>query len=242
MSSTALQLVPPEPLDTSALSAESSALVLRAEALQVTDAASYAVAAEFGKGCKALLAVIDSKTDPNVARWHAGHKAACADQRELQDPANRAIKITARKMTDWKREDDARAERARLQRVIEARKLAEEQQLAEAIELEAEGDTEGAEEVLAAPPAPIFIAPRPTAPKVAGISTPKRWTFEVDDVASVIKHIAGVPQDKPLAHPELVPVLCVDSAPTRRLVTNGNFAVPGIRAYQDEGVSFGKGK
>ena len=84
----AADIVPIE--NTDALKSESLAWPERARALAVTDAESYARAAELIKGIKALAKHIEEKTADNISRWFKGHCAAVAEKAEMLAPLTEA--------------------------------------------------------------------------------------------------------------------------------------------------------
>lgn len=240
---TALAAVPDRP-DTSALAAESSALVESAKAISVTDAASFQAGVDFGKGVKGLQKKITDFFGLHKKRAHDAWNGLCDDERTQLAPTEEAERIIKKKLLDWKQKEDVRLEADRRQREEQARKLEEERRLQEAIDLEDEGDAAGAEQVLAEPlRTPVVSIAKAAAPRVAGLATPKRWTIDESktDLASVVKHIAGVPQDQKLAHPELLHLLALDTKTARQLVVamKEHFNVPGIVAGEVENISLG---
>lgn len=107
------------------------------------------------------------------------------DQIKEEDaPAKYAEETIQAKMLAWNDlQEKLRAqEQARLQE--EARKKEVERRLAEAVELEKVGRKEESVQVLDTPQvtAPVVL---PKAPKVAGISFPKTWTFRVVDLTKL---------------------------------------------------------
>jgi hypothetical protein len=102
-----------------------------------------------------------------------------------------------------------------------ARKQAEDQALAEAAELEKQGEKEAAEFILhkaATAPTPAIVVP-PTVQKQAGSTVKKVWTFRIDDPAKI---------------PEQYKI--IDESKIRRVVQAlGNaHAIPGVTAYQED--------
>jgi len=239
----AIAAVPDRP-DTSALTQEASMLVQSAHQLVITDDASYAAACEFGKGVKALQKRIADFFAPHKKRAKAVHDALCEDERKQLAPTQTAEGIAKSKVLEWQASERERQGRERIARETEARRLEEERQLQRALDAEAEGDwPETVDEILSEPiETPVVAAPRPVA-KVAGVANTNRWTFDATraDIAAVIRHIAGLDPNAPLAHPDLVRLLTLDKVATRQIVTakRETFSVPSIRAYQAEGVAFG---
>lgn len=229
--------------DTAALAAEASEIVLKAQAITIASDDTYRSACEFGKGIKSLQKRIAEFFEPHKRRAKAVHSALCDDEKSQLVPTEKAEIIIKSKVMEWriaeaKREADLQRQREEL-----ARKQEEERRLQEALDAEEEGDTAAATAILEEPiETPIVAMPR-LAPKVAGVASVKRWTYRENtvDVAAIIRHIAGLAPDAKLAHPELVNLLAIQSTTARQLITamKDNFRVPGIDAYQADGVSFG---
>jgi hypothetical protein len=209
--------------DVATLEQEAQSLTVQAEGLKVTDAASFERASEFIKSIATYMKRVGDVLDPIVTSAWTAHKVAVAQRDTLLRPAQGAKRILGERMATWeqeqarlRREAEARAQRereqaereARERAAIEQRRLqdeAEERRLAEAAELEARGDTAGAERLISEPvtapvvvtPAPVF-APQPpvaVAPKVDGVSFRTDWDFEIVD-ANLIPREYLIPDEK----------------------------------------------
>lgn len=238
-----ITLVPDAAPDTSELAAESSALVQQANALTITDDASYRTAAEFGKGIMALKKKIADFFLPHKKRAHDLHKALCSDEAAQLEPVEQAEAIVKRSVLAYRIAEAKREQELQRQREAQALKLEEDRQLQAAIDAEEEGDHEAAAAIIAAPIETPVVRMQATTPKVSGVAGTKRWSYDElsVDLHDVIRHIAGLPPGAKLAHPALVNLLKLDSASVRQRISadREHFNVPGIRAYQVEGVSFG---
>lgn len=164
-------------------------LVVRAKDFQIADQDGYEKAADFLRDCKTMQKDIRETMDPAVKKAHEAHKAVTGIRSKLLDPIDQAEKVVKQKMGNWvdAQERAARIERQRIE--AEARKLAEEQQLREAEELEARGMPEAAEEAISAPiilPA-IKEAPKPIA---EGTSSRKRYSAKVVSLDALVKAAA----------------------------------------------------
>jgi len=158
----------------------------------VTDAPSYAAAGEFLKSVKAYVKRVAETFTPMKRKALDAHKEIVAQERKHLAPAQAAEHAVKGTMLSWKRAEDARVAQARREAEevarAEAQRQAEEEQLARAAAAEAEGNAEQADAILEAPAAPVMpvvAPPLPAAPAVAGISTRKRYTFEVVDADQV---------------------------------------------------------
>lgn len=221
---------------------EGEAFIANANALAIINADSYTNAVEFGKAIKRSINDVETYFDPLIVPQRASLQALYDRKNSHIHPREAAVEIVKRKAIEWQRAERDRLAEEQRQRDALQRSLDEERRLAEAIALEAEGDDAGAAEVLDEVPPPSFtpVPVRPT-PKVAGAAATKRWTFDEEavDIAGVIKHIAGVPQDQKLAHPELACILKLNTKAIQQLITpqREHFNVPGIHAYEADGLS-----
>lgn len=167
--------------------ADAMDLAERAKSIQIATDDEYEFAAEFLNGAKATASKVKAVFDPIVAQAHAAHKAATAARSQMLAPIEEAERTVKRAMASFV--DKRESERREAERVAaeEARNRAEEERLARAVALEAEGKAAEAEIKLAAPPAPVVVAPvlAPPPPKVSGVSTKKVWKFEITDHAAV---------------------------------------------------------
>ena len=195
----AADIVPIE--NTDALKSESLAWPERARALAVTDAESYAKAAELIKGIKALAKHIEEKTADNISRWFKGHRAAVAEKAEMLAPLTEAEFIIK---TRFRAYDDAQEKiRVEAQRVADAIALKVEQDrvLAEAAAMEREaaatGDTQLQADAEALISAPVYVAPVQVAkatPVISGISYVTTHSARVVDKLKLVQFVAANPQ------------------------------------------------
>lgn len=167
----------------------------RARSMVVTTDQEFETAAEFLKVVKAMASKVKAIFDPVVARAHEAHKAATAARAQVLSPITEAEGVVKRSMSAFvDRRERERAEAERVAREA-ARKAAEEERLARALELEQSGRAAEAEVELARPVAPQAVAvPIQAPPRVAGVSTKKIWQFEIVD-ASAIKREFLVPNE-----------------------------------------------
>ena len=150
---------------------------------------------------------------PLIESAHRAHKEALALQKKADQPCEEAEAVCKRSMLTYQAaqerirreaEEKAATERRRL----EAEQRAEAERVRKVLEAEAEaarirdaetamdaGDLELAEVILESPPAPVVMAPppqiempaveAPPAPKAAGVSFRKSWTWRLIDPAAV---------------------------------------------------------
>lgn len=154
-----------------------------ARALRITTDEEYEAAGKFlVEVVKPGLARVDEVFDPNIRRWHEGHKAALEEKRGHAAPLLEAERIVKGGITGWRQEVARRQELERRKAEREARERAEVAAREEALRLLGEGRHEEAEEMLeelaegVVPTLPVPVR-KVEAPRVAGISTRtlKRW-------------------------------------------------------------------
>lgn len=190
-----------------------------ANAIVVTDAATYEAGGAFLKRVKAILKQIAETFDGPIADAHTAHKSMLAAKKKHADPLAAAERTVKNKMVTWKRAEEARQAEKRRKLEAEERRREEERRLAEAERLEAQGRNDEAEAVIEAPVVTPPVVMAPAAPKVAGVSTRKVWKFEIVDV-SLIPRQYMMPNER-----------AIRSA----VQTLGKAAtIPGVRAYQDD--------
>ena len=166
----------------------------QARALVIADAASYQAACDFLKGVKALRTEIAGTFEPHIKRAHEAHKALLKEKADAEAPLAEAERITKAALVTYDAEQERirRTEQARLQE--EARQQEQDRRIAEAVELEAAGETAEAEALIEAPVHVPTVAVAPSTPKVTGIAYRETWSANVTDLAALVKFVAANPQ------------------------------------------------
>lgn len=164
------------------------AILDQARALVVTEEREYVRAGEFIVGCKALASEIKAFFKPMKDKAFAAHRAICDQETTTLKPVTMAIEAAGSAALPWKQEQDRKAaieaERVRQEEI----KQRQEAKLKEAEMFEAFGDTKEADEVLKqAVTEPRRTKVESTVPKVAGLSTRKKWTFRFVDPDKVVR-------------------------------------------------------
>lgn len=181
--------------NTAELTKESSIIVQRANALAVASGEEFRIASEELRGIKTYRKRVDDTFGPLVKSAHEAHKQLLATKATFDGPAAQAETIIKRKMGDWELAERKRAAEEERRLREEARKVEEERRLAEAEALEAQGQDEQAEAVIAAPaPAPVVVV-RPDIPKVQGVSVRKSWKFRIVNAALIPRQYL-IPDEK----------------------------------------------
>jgi hypothetical protein len=226
--SAALQLVQP---DTAELEAEGSALVLRAQSLEITDDESYTAAVQFMNDCVTRRRVIADKFAKPKRDAHAAHKSICALEAELLLVVDKAEREAKRRLAAYKLEQERRAEEERRRLEAEARRIEEERILAEAQEAQDAGEVDEAEAIISEPIAPPPVRVAPPVPKIAGVSFRESWQFEVTSLMDLVRHVA--------AHPEDANLLQANTSAIRSLVISRKSLckIPGVRVWNEQAVA-----
>jgi hypothetical protein len=153
----------------------------QARTINITDDESYKRAAEVLLRIKDLRRQIDEAFDPIISKAHEAHREALGQKKRADAPLVEAEGIIKPRIAAYIADINRKRaeEEARLRE--EERRKEEERRLQEAIKAEAAGQTEKAEEILAAPVEIAKVRPITEAPRVAGVSIQKRWTYRIVD-------------------------------------------------------------
>lgn len=216
---------------------ESKALttVEQAKLIVVTSNETRIAAAELGRVVAGLYKEAQEWFAPMKRLAAQAHKEICSKENAVLDPLEEAKRYLSSQIGKFDQEQERirRAEETRLQEEArkaaqaEADRLAQEQAIQDAIELEAQGDTKGAEAVLANPaPVQVFTPPVivPTrVQKSAGVSGTQIWKFRITDV-NLIPREYMIPDEKAIGQV------------VRGLKSKTN--IPGIEAYPEGAARF----
>lgn len=180
---------------------ESKALTIieQAGAVTITDSETYTNAGCFYKDIGTMIKEVKDTFDPICDAANRAHKEATSKRAKYLDPLQVAYKKVKSLMSDYDAEQERirRIEEDRLRKIAEdaerkrleeERRAEEERVLNEAIEAEANGDTNVAEAILEAPvyqPEPTFtpapVVPK-SVPKISGVSYRTLWSAEVVNI------------------------------------------------------------
>lgn len=162
-----------------------------ARAFKVEDADSYRIADRACVELKALEKAADKEFDEVIEEAYKHHKKLVAWKKGYTEPAIEARGIYKNKMDQWRRAEKMKeeAEQRRLQ--LEAKKLAEQQQLEEAEQAEAMGDKAQVEEILARPVQPVAVVMTSAVPKA---TTAIRRIPDIAAIAAAVqKGVRSIP-------------------------------------------------
>jgi len=185
---TALKLI-----ETNEVKTKSLSIVEQSKAIKIVDSKSYEKAAYMWKALGLMLKEIDDKCDKNISLWHQGHKNAVAEKKEYYDPVDQERRIKKKEMDSYEQEQEQKrlAEQKRLEE--DAKKLAEEQLLNDAIDAEKDGNTEIADAILqeSVYVPPVVLPKTNFVPKISGgPSFRELWSAEVFDIKALCRSVA----------------------------------------------------
>lgn len=211
------------------LQKELTPIMISANAVVVADAATYDIA---GQTCKELTALekrIQKYWEEDIDRAYQSHRSLTRKRDEMLKPVSERKVLLKRQMGVW--EDEQERVRRETQRVADeaARKMAEEQALAEAEAHERAGDSAAAAAVLEQPMQPPPVAVRSAVPKGYGTFTRKIWRAEIVDLMALVKAVAA--GKAPLQALEANMVFLNNQA----RVMNDSFSCPGVKAVASRG-------
>lgn len=218
---------------------EQQAITIRQEmsTLVITDQPSYDLAVDKRTAATNWLKNAEEFFDPAISDAHRLHAKLLAQKKSVVEPTQTAIRRINSALIDWDREQ----ERLRLQRQREieeqARKEAEEQRLADAIQMEEQGAP--AEVVEAMIEAPIVshtpVVAAPTYEKSKSVVYRDNWGGTCDDLFALVKAVA---KDK-----SKLGLLQVNQPALNQMARalKDNFAIPGCRAVNNKIAATGRG-
>lgn len=190
---------------------ETMSITERVHAMVITNDQDYAWAGVFFKRIKSARKAVEETFRPVIDSAHKAHRAAIDALKKHDDPLAAAQKIADRKISDYDLKKKQEARRIEAERMAEARRKAEaeaearrreeeDRRLAQAAELQANGDAEAAEVLLDAPVqvevAPVVIEPVQAAPKIEGMHFRTNWKFRVTNPAMVPEEYKVIDEKK----------------------------------------------
>lgn len=208
--------------DTTKLQDETAAIIQQARAITITSGETLTEADELLMSVKTRQKQINEFFDASIKTSHAAWKAALAAKDRLAGPVEEAETLLKGKIKTYRLQEERKRleEESRLRE--QARKEAEERHLAEALELERNGNREAAEQVMAAPVMVPPIVVRSSVPKTRGSSLRKVWRFTIENPMLVPREFCSPDDGKIRAHVN---------------ANAGRVNIPGVRVEEDANVS-----
>ncbi len=209
---------------------EQTSIVIRneAQAIQIVDQDTYDRAAEKFLAAAAMEKQIKDYHAPLKQKAHDAHKAICNAENGLLKPVQEAKQILSRLIGAWDDEQERlrKQEQARLE--AEARKRADEEALAAAVEIEELGASEEeVETVLSSPVNTMKVQAAPTYRRAAGVGVTKYWSAELVSLSLLVKAAA----ENPAYLPYLQANMTALNAAARS--QKSLFNVPGVKATDE---------
>lgn len=193
--------------------------------IAIRDASTYQTACDFLKSLKTIEKDINATFDEPIHRAFEAHRAIVAAKKKHFEPIERAESIVKPKIAAYLQEQERirRDEERRLQE--EARKKAEEEALAQAAELEAEGDKEAAEALISEPVQVAPVVLPKTTPKVSGIASREVWLYRIVDAGKIPRQYLKIDEQK---IGQVVRAM------------KGSADIPGVQVYPEKHISAGR--
>ena len=177
--------------------------------------------------CKQLETEIHAAFDPIVEKANLAHKEAVAQRTKYLTPIEEGRKILKQKMIAYQSDQEIKRFKEQQRLEAEARKRADDEALASAVQAEAEGDKETADAILSEPVQVAPVVAQRTAPAASRLSAGRSvWSAEVVNLMMLVKSIAAGTQ----------PITLIQANETalngmaRSL--KGSMAIPGVKAVE----------
>jgi hypothetical protein len=160
-------------------------------AVRVVTPSDYTAAGLFLRSIKGKIKEIDTLRKSMTKPLDESKKNIMALFQPAELKLAEAVTVVSRAMITWENEQETKRREFERRAQAEAQKRAEEEALAMAIEVEATGDTELAEVIIAesviAPPVKILS----TVPKINGTFSRETWSAEVTDIKALAIAVAA---------------------------------------------------
>ena len=189
--------------------------------LPVTTDTEYSKAGDVLKQIKALRTEIGNAFDPIIKKAHEAHKEALSRKKDAEAPLVTADKALRSRMATYYAEQERKRKEAEAAALAEARRIEEERQLRMAELAEANGESELAEEILSAEPAPVAAVQTMARPEAENVHTQQTWKFRIVDESKVPRQY-----------------LMLDTVQIGKIVRamKSETAIPGVEAYAEESI------
>jgi hypothetical protein len=185
---------PALPAEIAAVESKSTSLATQATEIKVVDPDTQVLAADMLITVAAMQTEIETTFKPMKDAAYKAHRVICQQETNLKAPLVAAEKALKGEIAGYidaqnqlaRKADEANRKTALEQAEREAATATIDQAIDQAIDLEARGNAQAAEAVLANPaPAPIqYQAPAPTRPNIAvtkGVPSRQDWDFQITD-------------------------------------------------------------
>lgn len=204
---------------------ESRALVLRdtADAMDITDTGSLALASEFLRSIKEYRRLVGDAFDGIIETQRTALDEARHQKAKYEEPATQAETCVKRKIGTYHAEEEKKAREEAERQRAEARRAAEEETLKRAQEAEESGFDEAVDSILSEPVKPVPVIPvRQAVPKTAGVSVRTTWQYTIVDRDALPREYL-MPDEKKIG------------AMVRAM--KGETKIPGVQVFDEKVVS-----
>ncbi len=205
-------------------------LLERAKAIQVVDEATFREATEAVVQCKRAARWVEENFGDARKAAHEAWKAITKAITRLTEPIEGAATTFSRKANGWREAENRRIEAEARKAEEAARKKADEEKLAIAADLDANGLHDAADRVLEEP---TIVAPPVVreVPKVEGATFKENWTWELTDKVALVKAIAEGKLSADLLEVARGPMTALVKA------TKGKVVIAGVRVFNAGSIS-----
>lgn len=184
------------PVKTDEIDRQGVQAIESAKEINIQTSEQYLDATTFLKSLKGLRARIEDTFRPVIDAAHNAHKKAIAAMKKHSDPVDQAESIVKHKVAGYLAAEEKKRQEQEAKARAEAKKKADDEALRRAEDLQKQGKTAQAEQVLNTPttPAPVILAK--TTPDVQGVSTRKVWKFRIIDANLIPREYMTVDEKK----------------------------------------------
>jgi len=196
-----------------------------AKTLTIEDDVQCRTAIEYEQGLSALIKWFDDIYDKPIKEAFAHHRGLVADKKSHVEPVEEAKRLIKGKRIAYVDEQERLRKEAEAKLQAEARRLAEEAALRDAIAAEAEGRPEEAEAIISEPVSVPTVTIAKTTPS-AGVGGAIRevWNAEVYDLHALVAAIVEGKASIGLIEPNMTAL----NGMARSL--KANMTIPGVKA------------
>lgn len=212
--------------DAEDLRKEAAVVLPKAQAFEVTTKDEQEEAQKLWKHCGKMEKKVNDRLNPIIDHMNKAHKGMTGLRAELKRPFKDAKEALESTIGDYEAKARREAEEKAAKKAQEEREKAEKAQELAALQAEAEGDKEAAEEIINEPLRVPSVQVEPEVAKVAGVSKRKTWYGEVTDMKKLVQYIAKNPEWVHLVEPAQTAI----NGLARSM--KGVLNIPGIKARE----------
>jgi len=195
-----------------------------AKSITISNDATCGEAINYEQGLSALIKEIDVTFDPHIKKAFETHRGLVAEKKKHVEPVEEAKRLIKGKRIAYVDESERIRKEAEAKLQAEARRLAEEAALRDAIAAEAEGRPEEAEAIISEPVSvPIVTIAKTTPSAGVGGAIREVWSAEVYDLRALVSAIVDGKASIGLIEPNMTALNGMARSLKRTMV------IPGVR-------------